>query len=265
VSVRTYDWQARGGRRSPGGLLVALPWVLTVATVLAQVTYPLVEGDARTRLTQVTVVLFFLASASHAAVWRGRAWAAAYVVLAVGVGLAVEAIGVGSGFPFGTYDYTGTLGREVLGVPFVIPLAWAMMAYPALIAARRLCTGTFTTVLVGAVALASWDVFLDPQMVGEGHWSFTYPDPSPPLVGDIPWTNFAGWFLVAIVLMAVLDRLPRRSAPDAAPAVLYLWTYVSSIIANLFFWDRPEVALAGGLVMGVVALPYAWRLWVDRP
>lgn len=264
MSVRTYDWQSRS-RRRPRGAVTALPWALTAATVLAQIAYPLVEGDARANLTQATVVLFFLASVSHAAVWRGRLWAAAYTVIAVGVGLGVEALGVGTGFPFGTYDYAGTLGPEILGVPYVIPLAWAMMAYPALIVARTLCTGAVTTVVVGAWALASWDVFLDPQMVGEGHWTFTFPDPSPPLVGDIPWTNFAGWLTVALVLMLLLDRLPRRSAPDGAPATLFLWTYLSSILANAVFWDRPGVALAGGLVMGVVALPFAWRLWVERP
>ena len=37
-----------------------------------------------------------------------------------------------------------------------------------------------------------------------------------------------------------------------------------SIVANAFFFDRPGVALVGGVVMGLVALPYAWTLWVDR-
>jgi carotene biosynthesis associated membrane protein len=262
VSVRTYTGPTSSRRPRT---LVAVPWVLAAATILLQILYPLVEGDARATLTQITVVTFFLASATHAAVWRGAAWAGAYVVIAVGTGLAVEAIGVDTGYPFGSYDYADSLGPELLGVPIVIPLAWAMMAYPALIAARTLCTGRVTTVVVGAVALASWDVFLDPQMVAEGHWRFTFPDPSPPLLDPIPWTNFAGWFAVALVLMLMLDRLPRRTADDGPPAALYLWTYFSSVLANVAFFDRPGVALAGGLVMGVVAIPYAWTLWVNRP
>ena len=87
---------------------------------------------------------------------------------------------------------------------------------------------------------------------------------SPPLVDGIPWTNFAGWLAVAIVLMAILDRLPRRPADDRQPALLYLWTYASSVLANAAFFDRPGVAVAGGVVMGLVAIPYAWVLWTER-
>jgi putative membrane protein len=65
--------------------------------------------------------------------------------------------------------------------------------------------------------------------------------------------------------MAVLSFLPRRPADDRQPGLLYLWTYASSVLANAVFFDRPEVALAGGVVMGLVALPYAWVVWSERP
>jgi putative membrane protein len=266
VSVRSYTHYAAAGarRRDPSGVARAVPWVLTAATVLAQIAYPLLDSDGRDVLTVVTVVLFFLASTSHAFVWRGAAWTAAYVVITLGVGLAVEAVGHSTNYPFGSYDYTDELSAKVLGVPWVIPLAWSMMTYPALVAAQRLCRRAWTTPLVGALALASWDVFLDPQQVDAGYWVWEFPTPSPPLVDGIPWTNFAGWFLVALVLMLLLDRLPRHAADDAAPATLYLWTYGSSVLANAVFFDRPEVAVAGGIVMGLVAIPYAWVLWSER-
>ena len=47
--------------------------------------------------------------------------------------------------------------------------------------------------------------------------------------------------------------------------MLYGWTWVGGFVANLFFLDRPWVALWGGLVMGVVAVPYLWQVWVNRP
>ena len=49
---------------------------------------------------------------------------------------AKESIGVATGYPFGQYHYTGTLGPAVLGVPVLVPLAWVMMAYPCLLAGR---------------------------------------------------------------------------------------------------------------------------------
>jgi hypothetical protein len=37
--------------------------------------------------------------------------------------------------------------------------------------------------------------------------------------------------------------------------VFYVWTWVGGIIANLFYLNWPAVALWGGTLMGVVAVP----------
>ncbi len=71
---------------------------------------------------------------------------------------------------------TPTPSGRVLGVPVVIPLAWTMMAWPASLAGGRLARGPPARVALAGVALASWDLFLDPQMVAAGHWS----GPTPP-------------------------------------------------------------------------------------
>ncbi|MBI1377567.1 MAG: carotenoid biosynthesis protein [Frankiales bacterium] len=270
MSVRIYNGPHADRRRGgSGGVLRALPWILALATIAAQIAWPLTHGSVRDTVTVVSVVLFFLASASHALVARGVLWALGWFVLSAGIGFGAEVLGTRTGFPFGTYTYADTLGPLVAGVPVVIPLAWAMMSYPALLAARRLSRGPLLTPVVAAVALASWDLFLDPQMVGEGHWSWTL-DNTPVLIGitDVPVQNFVGWLLVSLVLMLLLDRLPRRrndgGEGDGVPALLFLWTYVSSIVLNAFFLHRTGVAVWGGVVMGVVAIPYAVALWQGR-
>jgi len=248
-------------RRSARFRLV--PWVFGAAAIGCQIAYPLMSGPARTRLTVATVAVFFLASVTHAALYRGVRAAAALALVAAGGGLLVEAVGVRTGVPFGDYTYADTLGAQLFGVPLVIPLAWAMMAYPALLAARAL-TDRWVP-LVGGWGLASWDVFLDPQMVEAGHWAWRDPTPGLPGVPGVPLTNFAGWLLVAVAMMAVLDRaLPRTHCGAALPATLYLWTYASSVLGAAVFFSRPSVALVGGLLMGAVAVPYAVTLWRRR-
>jgi carotene biosynthesis associated membrane protein len=238
-----------------------LPWALAAAAVLAQLAYPLVPGPARSVLTVVTVYVFLAATVAHAWVHRGARWAATLVAVAAGGGWLVEVVGVHTGVPFGSYEYTGSLGPRLLGVPVVIPFAWAMMAYPALLVGRRLVGAHRpATPLVAGWALASWDVFLDPQMVQAGHWRWADPTPALPGVEGVPLTNHAGWFVAAVVLMTVLDRLPDRAAAEGPPALLYLWTYASQVLAHLAFFGRPSVALVGGLVMGLTAIPYAYRL-----
>jgi putative membrane protein len=247
------------------GAAGVVPWLLAAATIGCQIAYPLLEQGQRSGLTVTTVVLFCLTSVTHAALHRGAGWAAAYVVVAVGVGLAAEAIGVATGWPFGEYDYAADLGPQVLGVPVVIPLAWAMFAYPALLVGRQLGSG-WRAWVVAAAALASWDLFLDPQMVAEGHWRFDDPTPAIPGIPGVPIQNYVGWVVVALVLMGLLHLLlPDRRASDAVPATLFLWTYASSVLANAVFFDRPRVALVGGVVMGLVAVPFAVSLWRDRP
>ena len=270
MSVRVYSGPHADRRRGgSGGFSRMLPWLLATVTILAQIAWPLTHDHTRDVLTVVTVVLFFLTSASHAFVTRGLFWTAGWFVVSAGTGFLVEVLGVRTGLPFGDYSYADSLGPKLAGVPVVIPLAWSMMSYPALLAARRLVTGPLLTPVVAAAALASWDLFLDPQMVGEGHWTWVL-DSTPVLIGvpHIPAQNFIAWLLVALLLMLVLDRLPRRRGDggpgDGVPALMYLWTYVSSVLLNAVFLHRPGVALWGGVAMGLVAIPYAYALWTGR-
>lgn len=228
--------------------------------VLLEIAYPLTGGTPRHLLTITTVCVFFAATATHAVVHRGPRWTAAYVAVACGIGLVAEAVGTATGVPFGAYRYAGSLGPRLLDVPLVIPLAWAMFGYPALLVGQRLAHGPLGATLVGGWALASWDLFLDPMMVGDGHWAFADPSPSLPGAPGTPLSNYAGWLVVAVVLVGLLQLLPRRGADDRQPAALFLWTWGGSVLANLVFLGRPAVALVGGVVMGAVAVPYARSL-----
>ena len=242
--------------------LRSIVWALTIAVVALEIPYPLMHGHARNVLTIATVLVFALASLAHAATY-GSAWRAVVLLLVVGGGgFAAEAIGVHTGYPFGRYHYTGGLGATVAGVPLVIPLAWVMMAHPAASAARRIVHGRAAAVVVATVAFAAWDVFLDPQMVAARHWTWSDPSTHLPGVDNVPLSNFGGWLLVALVLLAML-QLATRSEPmhDDRPALaLWVWTWLSSTLANLAFFGRPAVAGWGFLAMGVVGMPLLVRL-----
>jgi putative membrane protein len=275
-----------GPRAAPPPVGRVLPWGLVGATVLVQIVYPLVADAVRTEITVASVLVFCAASVGDAARVHGLRGAAVLLAVAGG-GLLVEAVGVHTGVPFGAYTYTGSLGAEVLGVPVVVPLAWTMMAWPALVVGRTLARrlpvaldravrrrpaggrdltalSRSRTALVGGAALAAWDLFLDPQMVDAGHWTWAHPQPSLPLVPGVPLTNYAGWLLVAVVMVGTLDRLlPRHDRPSGPAAALYLWAYGSSVLAHVVFFDRPGSAAVGGLAMGVPAVLFARELWAS--
>ncbi|MEU7924706.1 carotenoid biosynthesis protein [Micromonospora sp. NPDC049107] len=248
-----------------------ISWTLLGVLVFAQICYPLTTGATRAGLTVATVVLGWLLSVGHALLSRGPRVAAALVAVATGGGFAIEAIGVATGVPFGSYDYSGELGPKLAGVPLIIPLAWTWMAWPAWLAAVRLTgggtAGGGTTagrwvgrIALAALGLAAWDLFLDPQMVAEGYWVWRDATPALPGLTGIPVSNYLGWLLFAVLLMSALrplagptaERTDRRDHPMVA---LYLWTYFSSILAHAVFLDLPASALWGAAGMAVTAVP----------
>ncbi|WP_422746936.1 carotenoid biosynthesis protein [Mycobacterium sp. WMMD1722] len=238
-------------------------WALVAAAILVQIAYPLIPEVWRTQVTVTSVVVFFLASVADAGRVYGAFGAATLIAVAGGGGLLAEAVGVATGWPFGAYAYTGTLGPEVLGVPVVVPMAWVMMAWPSLVVARTLASRTPAVIAVGAAALTAWDVFLDPQMVSAGHWTWFHPEPGLPLVSGIPLTNYAGWLLVSSLVIAALHTVLRRrhgdhpDVPSWPAAALYLWVYLSSVMGHLVFFGLPGSAVTGGIVMGAIAAPFA--------
>ncbi len=244
---------------SPRQRAFAVPWVFAGAAILAQITWILVPAGDRELVTSLVVLLFAAASLSHAWQQFGTGWALRFAVISAGFGLLIELLGHTTDIPFGPYDYTELLRPQILGVPVIVPLAWTMMAYPCLVLARSLTQRW--VVPLAAVGLTTWDFFLDPQMVGEGYWVWERTQPALPGIPGIPLQNYAGWLLGSLLLMWVLNRLPRQECALGVPLLLYGWMWIGGIIANAVFLDRPSVALVGGLGMAVLGLPALLSWW----
>lgn len=240
-------------RRSPVHLV---PVALALAVVAMQILYPRMAGVVRDQLTVATVIVFATATLSHSYLQRGTAFTVRLAAVALGVGFAAEAVGVRTGAVFGAYRYTGGLGPSLLDVPLVIPLAWLMMAYPAAVMGRTIGRSLSTAVIMAGFALAAWDLFLDPQMVGAGYWEWQ--EAGPALAG-IPIRNYAGWVAVAILLQALIVPAMPEASDDRVPVGLYVWTWLGSMIAHAFYFGTPTVALTGGLAMGSVIALFIWR------
>ncbi len=265
---------------SPGPRPTATMWTLRAAAALAasgvllQIAYVLVPDEPRRLATLASVVVFAGAGVVHAVAVRGARWGAAMAVAVAGLALVVEAVGTATGVPFGAYSYTGTLGAEVADVPLLIPLAWLWMAYPSYLAGQALGGGRWGW-LAGAWTLAAWDLFVDPQMVEAGYWTWDDPTPALPGIPGIPLSNYAGWLGTAIVMMLAIRLIshvvgrtqalpdPGRLPADLVPAAVLTWTYLSSVLANAVFLGRPAAAAWLAVLMGLTVLPYLRLLLGD--
>jgi putative membrane protein len=173
-----------------------------------------------------------------------------------------------SGWPFGSYEYSGSLGYQIYGVPLVVPFAWVMMAHPLLIAARKITKNW--VFLYGGIAMMAWDLFIDSLMVADGGWKWEFTGSHVPLQPEIPISNPIGWLLAGMGLMAILNKLlhldrRRVGTNTTVPDLFLIWTWFSGVVGNLFFFDRAGTALIGGVVFGLILLPYLFLLRYGPP
>ncbi|UGT54528.1 carotenoid biosynthesis protein [Nocardia asteroides] len=115
--------------------------------------------------------------------------------------------------------------------------------------------------VLGAVG---WDLFLDPQMVADGQWTWRVTDAGLPGLPQIPYTNYLGWALVATlmaVLLTVLDRRlpPARDHSVAVPVAVFAWTWLGSTLAHAVFLGLPASAAWGFAGLGLLGIPLLAR------
>lgn len=219
---------------------------LFAGLVAAQLAYPRVRRQ--TAATKGIVGLLLATTVADTAERVGGRRAAALAGTAAGVGMAVEWAGVATGRPFSHYAYTDRLGPKVGGVPVLAAASWTMMARPAWVVGGWIDPRPVPRTAAAAAALTAWDVFVDPRMVRDGYWTWDRPG----RYEGIPAQNFAGWFATGLVVFgawAALDREDPDDADDLA-LVVYGWTLIGEVVANLVFWRRPVVAAAGAAAMG---------------
>jgi uncharacterized membrane protein len=211
-------------------------------------------------ITPLTTLVGFVLTLLHAMQRLGRRPALTLLATTALVSFLFEALGVATGWVYGPYHYTDRLGPRLLGVPFLIPLAWFLMAYPSYLFAEMLSPVTsparrslWVATLSGLI-MTSWDLVMDPQMVHGGHWVWEVEGP----YFGIPLRNFWGWWLtifVSIWLFRWLSRAENRweiePAMDRIPWLVYFLTAGASIFSSFF------IGLEGSAMVGIfVILPW---------
>ena len=255
--------------------------------ILAQPVYSLLPASLERAGTLFIVLSGTLFGFAHLAVSRGTRAALTMMMLCLIVAGGFEMLSVGTGFPFGQYRYSSLLGPGILGVPLLVPFCWQLMAHNANTVARHIAPRWH--VPVAALTLTAWDVYIDPQNVRAGYWTWARHGE---YVG-IPLENFAGWFLTALIIFALYAWLernvlhprarysvvievkmsvqsvvgatearkplhpysPRDDLFELLPVFVYIWMWFGSAVVNLFWWGQPIVALAGFVCTGAFAVP----------
>ena len=258
MSLRQFNPRRNRRRGIAPGANRLLFGTLFIAIAL-QISYPLLDGEALRVVTITTVYFAAAAVLLHALYSYGNRYFLTYLSVTFLFGFLVEEIGVRTGWPFGEYQYSDSLGLRISHVPLVVPFAWIMMVHPVLIAARRVTSNW--SFLYGGVLLMAWDLFLDPQMVSAGRWNWKFDGAHVPFQPEIPLSNTFGWLLAGITIVGFLHLiLPRERRKQAASSmavdVFLAWTWFAGVVGNIFFFHRPAIGLVAGVIFLLAFLPY---------
>jgi hypothetical protein len=142
VAVRAREVLARGLARvrkvtgllvaRPGSRSAALPWVPAVLLVLTAIAYPLLDpGAARDAVSWAIVLLGSAVSVTAAGVAHGARTGAALLAWSRSPRWPSSPSGWPPGTPTARTPTATCSGPTLLGVPFLVPLAWLMMAWPS--------------------------------------------------------------------------------------------------------------------------------------
>lgn len=254
---------AAGSRPISRRAAEVVPAAITLAGMI--VTPLAARGGPVRRVMSTVVVTGLFATTSAAATRRwGAPRAAAAATGVAAATAAVEHMGTATGRPFGAYSYTGALRPQVAGVPAIVPLAWFAMAVPARETAHAALAGRSTPatrIALGAVALTAWDLFLDPQMVGEGYWRWGRGG----RYRGIPFSNYAGWLATSVAVMAALEvALPADEPADPALVSEYgVMAGMETLGFAAFFRDRVVATVGGAAMLPIAAAAartmFRWR------
>lgn len=131
----------------------------------------------------------------------GKRFGIIYSLLIIAVSIYVEHLGVRYGILFGSYDYTNNFGLKIADTPVTIGFAWLLIMGCAHEISRGITRGksdwisTFFFIICGGLIAVTMDLILDPVAFKvKQYWIWKESG----LYYDIPFSNFLGWFLLAV-------------------------------------------------------------------
>ncbi len=233
-------------------------------------------------MTFVIPVVLCAFSVAHAIETRGLKTALLFFVSGAVISLGTELIGTATGLLFGNYTYTERMGYKLFGlVPWLIPVAWCSMLYPAWcvvrfllsqlpIANRKHISYWLLAIGLSALALTTWDLSLDPRMVQDGNWIWH----DGGIYFGVPLSNYFGWVVTALLVYLVWgvleirdwrleirgDQSPLPNLQSHLPVLAYIFVWLGESIANVLFWAGPGVGLCVFVGMGLFAIPALRKL-----
>jgi uncharacterized membrane protein len=166
---------------------------------------------ALTPINLLISTLLLMINGSH----HQKAWL--FLILAFLIGMAVEILGIQTGFPFGAYTYGDVLGPKLLGVPYVIGFNWFMLTYATGVVSNTTSSNILIRSLMGATMMVLLDLMIEPVAITLDYWQWESV--------NIPISNYISWWVIAFVLHMAFQKWLRSEKNSIA-----IWLVISQMI-----------------------------------
>ena len=165
--------------------------------------------------------------------WEERHWT---WIVAIAGGIAVEIVGVQTGYLFGAYSYGTVLGPMVAGVPIILGALWwiSLMGcgwwtdkcMQRLQWDAERASGKLVRATIGASLMTAFDSLIEPVAIQAGWWAWEGT--------EVPWFNYASWWGVSF-LFYLLPRHRRENIGTGLLVAIFVFFFV---FLNWFPWTR---------------------------
>ncbi|MDD1775138.1 MAG: carotenoid biosynthesis protein [Methanobacterium sp.] len=192
----------------------------------------------------IFTILIFIIVLLHGIERYNKKGMVLFFLITFAVSYFFENLSIQTGFPFGFYHYSSTLG--VLTVPLIIVFAYFAVGYLSWMLAHVL-TGQYTQKLEGkqifivpliaSFLMVMWDLTMDPvSSTIDGLWVWQ----TPGVYFGVPISNFVGWFLVVYIFFQIFAIYISRYDSISSKKI--------DILSNKPYW------LEAGILYGIMAL-----------
>lgn len=176
-----------------------------------------------------------------------------------------EAVGVGTGFPFGSYRYTNVLIPRLPGsVPAAVMFAWVLIVLGAYGSVASMSKHTMLrSALLGAILATLLDLEIEPVAFHiEHYWNWSTPGTIN--YYGVPLANFIAWFIIALLLLLCVGAIFRHTQTlKFGPSRLALWMPRILFAASLFMFGLVDLTHGyyEAILPGIIASVILWILW----
>jgi len=176
----------------------------------------------------IAIILFALPAFIGLIKWLGYKQGLLLIALLGIFSLAIETIGLYTGFPYSEFEYGMPIGTKLFNTtPWTVFFAWSPFVIGAFAIAKKRSSSVLKTLMMSIIILLLFDLVLEPAAIARGLWTYTKDG----FWYSAPLTNYLGWIFSGSIATVILYFFTKK---NKLKEITFLQ---SSLLYSLALWS----------------------------